>query len=299
MDLRQMEYFLAVAEEQQFTRAASLRRVSQSGLSASIRTLEEELQTVLFTRTTRNVELTDAGRALLPHARSMLAQASAGRDAVVATRTEVVGELRLGAEQCLGVIDIPELLGRFYARYPKVRVAFQQAGTHELLDLLRAGDIDVVFVASGSGARPRSATQVPNAHHELATEPMVVLCSPGSALAKRTRVSLDDLALEVFVDFQASWAVRTINDTAFAERRLTRDVRFTVNDVHTLLDMVHRQLGIAIVPRPITMKQQAEGLVAVPLDEPDLPMWTLSVETDPGQLEANIAHRLMDLLPDR
>ena len=296
MDLRQMEHFLAVAEEQQFTRAASLRRVSQSGLSASIRTLEDELETTLFTRTTRSVELTDAGRALLPHARSMLAQAAAGKDAVVATRGEVVGELRLGAEQCLGVVDIPELLARFYARYPKVRVAFLQAGTLELLDLVRAGELDVAFVADSADA-PRSTVNAPIAHRVLSTEPMVALCSPNSAMAKRSRVSWEDLANEVFVDFHLSWAMRTINDRAFAERGIVRDLRFTVNDVHTLLDMVHRQLGVALVPRPIASKPQAAGLIVLPLDGERSPGWTLSVATAASEADASLAQRLVEMVP--
>ena len=77
MDLRQMEYLVALADEQQFTRAAAVCSVSQSGLSAAIRSLEDELGTTLFARTTRRVEPTDAGLALLPFARSMLAQATA------------------------------------------------------------------------------------------------------------------------------------------------------------------------------------------------------------------------------
>jgi DNA-binding transcriptional LysR family regulator len=295
MDLRQMEHFLAVAEEQQFTRAAAMRRVSQSGLSASIRTLEDELETTLFTRTTRSVELTDAGRALLPHARSMVAQAAAGKDAVVATRGEVVGELRLGAEQCLGVIDIPELLARFYARYPKVRVSFLQAGTLELLDLVRAGELDVAFVASPTDAS-RSTVNAAITQRVLSTEPMVVLCSPQSAMAKRSRASWGDLADEVYVDFHLSWAMRSINDLAFTDRRIVRDLRFTVNDVHTLLDLVHRQLGIALVPRPIASKSQAEGLVVLPLDGDQPPGWTLSVATAASEADGSLAQRLVEMV---
>ncbi|WP_159809315.1 LysR family transcriptional regulator, partial [Cellulomonas citrea] len=74
MDLRQMEYVVALADEQQFTRAAAICGVSQSGLSAAIRALEDELGTALFARTTRRVEATDAGLALLPHARAVLAE---------------------------------------------------------------------------------------------------------------------------------------------------------------------------------------------------------------------------------
>ena len=105
MDLRQMEYLVALADEQQFTRAAAVCHVSQSGLSAAIRGLEEELGTTLFDRTTRRVVPTDAGLALLPHARTMLAQAAAARDAVVRATHELSGSLRVGAEQCLGMLS--------------------------------------------------------------------------------------------------------------------------------------------------------------------------------------------------
>jgi DNA-binding transcriptional LysR family regulator len=81
MDLRQMQYVVALADERQFTRAAALSGVSQSGLSAAIRTLEDELGTALFARSPRVVQPTDAGLALLPFARTMLAQATAARDA--------------------------------------------------------------------------------------------------------------------------------------------------------------------------------------------------------------------------
>ncbi|BDZ49747.1 hypothetical protein GCM10025867_19880 [Frondihabitans sucicola] len=195
MDLRQMEYFVALAEQQQFTRAAEVTRVSQSGLSAAIRTLEDELQTPLFTRTTRRVELTGAGRALLPHAKALLAQAVAGRDAVVAARGEVVGELRVGGEQCLGVLDLPDLLTRFRTRYPKVAITFEQAGSSTLLAQLRSGDLDIAFVASAEqelGGPQRGGAGAP-AVTQIAVEPLVFLCRPDSRLAKKTQFDWSDL----------------------------------------------------------------------------------------------------------
>ena len=105
MELRQMEYLVTLADERHFTRAAQLMGVSQAGLSAGIRGLEQELGASLFTRTTRRVEPTDAALALLPHARAMLDQERAARDAVVHATRQVSGTLRIGTEQCIGVID--------------------------------------------------------------------------------------------------------------------------------------------------------------------------------------------------
>ena len=187
MDLRQMEYLVALADEQQFTRAAAVCRVSQSGLSAAIRSLEDELGTTLFARTTRRVEPTDAGLALLPYARTMLAQATAGRDAVVRATNELSGQLRVGAEQCLGIVDVPSLLERFRRRYPLVDIHFTQAGSHDLVEQVRDGDLDVAFVAAADHLTRVTRT-------ELGRWPIVLLCPPEHPLAASGRVAWADLA---------------------------------------------------------------------------------------------------------
>lgn len=297
MDLRQMEYFVAVVEERHFTRAAELTRVSQSGLSAAIRTLEDELRTPLFRRTTRRVELTEAGRALLPHARTMLAQAVAGRDAVIAARGEVLGELRVGSEQCLGAVDVSELLTRFHRRYPKVHVAYEQAGSASLLTGLRTGDLDIAFVGTNDARARRDTTGGSSVvRRELSRQPFVLLAAPSRDLAGRGPVDWAELESEPFVDFHPSWAVRAVNDDAFAERSLTRDVRFVVGDVHTLLDLVDRGLGAALVPSSIAAKPQARGLTRVPIATDDAPTWVVQAASVAHDGDAAMADRLLELL---
>src|SRR5689334_8428083 len=111
MELRQLEYFVAVAEDRHFTRAAQRLMVSQSGLSASVRALERELGSALFTRTTRSVELTGAGRALLGEATRTLAGARAAREAVAAVQGLLRGTLAVGTEQCV-TVNVGALLAR-------------------------------------------------------------------------------------------------------------------------------------------------------------------------------------------
>ncbi|GMA23934.1 hypothetical protein GCM10025864_16930 [Luteimicrobium album] len=207
MDLRQMEYLVALADEQQFTRAAALCGVSQSGLSAAVRSLEDELGTTLFHRTTRRVEPTDAGLALLPHARAMLAASTAARDAVVRVTRQVTGTVRVGAEQCLAAVDPPALLERFHERYPHVEIHFTQDGSHDLLAQLRADELDVAFVATADhlGALERTP---------IASEPIVLLAPADHPLPARARVEWEDLDGLDFVDFQRSWGVRPLNDEA-------------------------------------------------------------------------------------
>ncbi|WP_165362490.1 LysR family transcriptional regulator [Promicromonospora panici] len=291
MELRQMEYLVALADERQFTRAAEVTGVSQSGLSAAIRNLEVELGTKLFTRTTRKVEPTEAGLALLPFARSMLSSATEARDAVVQVSRELAGTLRVGAEQCLGVVDVSSLLERFHRRYPRVEIAFTQAGSHELLADVRDGDLDAAFVATPDhvGVLPRTV---------LGQEPVVLLCPPEHPLASRPGVDRDELGGESFIDFHASWAVRQLNDDAFAAQGVHRRVRFTVNDVHTLLDLVDRGLGVALVPRHVAAKPQAARLVAVPVAPDGAADWVVSVVTNSGERSDSPAPHLVELLDD-
>lgn len=290
MDLRQMEYVLALADEQNFTRAASLCGVSQSGLSAAIRALEDELGSELFARTTRKVEPTDAGLALLPHARELLTQAQAGRDAVVRVTRTLSGQLRVGAEQCLGVVDVPELLERFHNRYPHVSLHFTQAGSYELLDLLRANSLDAAFVATSSHLGTMNRV-------EIARKPIVLLCPPSHPLAGRGRVQWADLDGADFVDFYESWAVRVINDDVARSRGVHRVVRCTVNDIHTLLDLVHRGLGVAMVPQSISAKPQAAGLAVVQLPQHGAADWVVSAVTPSNGSASAAAVHLLELLP--
>src|SRR5690349_8323190 len=122
MELRQLEHFVAVAEEGHFTRAARRVHIVQSGLSASVRALERELGAQLLTRTTRRVALTEAGRALLEEARRTLAAAAAAREAVAAVQGVLRGRIAVGTLQASVAVDLPAALGRFHAAHPGVEI---------------------------------------------------------------------------------------------------------------------------------------------------------------------------------
>ncbi|MET7648240.1 LysR family transcriptional regulator [Streptomyces sp. NPDC005426] len=259
MELRQLEHFVAVAEERHFTRAAERVAVSQSGLSASVRALEQELRTPLFSRTTRSVRLTEAGRALLVEAERTLAGARAAKDAVDAVRGLLRGTLSVGVEQCVAGVSLPRLLAAFHRAHPHMEIRLRQEGTTNLVDGVAGGRLDIAFAATVSRGEWRGEL-VP-----LAREPMVLLCAPGHRLAAADRVGWEELPGEAFIDFHPDFGPRRAADEAFAAARVRRTVALEVNDVHSLLELVREGLGIAVVPHHFSRKPEARGLVAVPL----------------------------------
>ncbi|MFZ4841817.1 MULTISPECIES: LysR family transcriptional regulator [Mycetocola] len=291
MDLRQLEHLVALADERHFTRAAEASGISQSGLSSSIRNLEQELGTPLFDRTSRRVEPTEAGLALIPHARLMLEQAARARDAVIQTSHQVSGSLRIGAEQCLGFVDIAAVLDRFHRRYPLVETEFVQAGSHELVGKVRSGAVDVAFVAANRhlGALPRMV---------IGQETFVVLHAASHPLAAIASPDWDDLARMEFVDFAPTWGVRTLNDELLEAHGVNRRVRCTVTDVHTLLELVGTGMGIAIVPEHVIGKPEARELMVRSLPGEAVADWTVSAITTTATAEHRTvpARLLLELL---
>jgi DNA-binding transcriptional LysR family regulator len=137
MELRQLEAFVAVAEERNFTRAATRLHVVQSGLSATIRSLERELHAQLFRRTTRQVELTPAGAALVSEARRTLASARAAAEAVSAVEGLQRGAVTVGIMQASTIFDLPGLLARYRQTYPRIELRLRHAASTDLNRLLR------------------------------------------------------------------------------------------------------------------------------------------------------------------
>ncbi|MFJ8810529.1 LysR family transcriptional regulator [Streptomyces sp. NPDC102490] len=289
MELRHLQHFVAVAEDQHFTRAAERLLVSQSGLSASIRALERELRAPLFVRTTRRVTLTEAGRALLDEAQRILAQVRSAHEAVAAVQGVLRGTLSLGAEQCIAGVPVAGLLAAFRRRHPDVEIRLRQAGSGELAEEVAAGRLDLAFAYRTQADTDQLRSVA------LAGEPMTVLCHPDHRLAADGAVlTPHDLADEVFVDFHPDWGPRRVTDAVFAAAGVRRTVPLEVNDVHGLLDLIDENLGIAVVPRHFRHKRAA--LTSLPLKDTAGTEYETIALLPPAQATSPAARALMGLL---
>jgi DNA-binding transcriptional LysR family regulator len=279
VEFRQLEYFVAVAEESHFTRAARRMHVAQSGLSASIRSLERELGASLFLRSTRQVQLTAAGQALLVEARRALTATNAGRDAVAAVQGLLRGSLAIGSLQCLHALHLPAVLGGFLSEHPGLEIRLRHGGSAELIEQVRAGRLDLAFVSRP--ARGPDDVMI----RPLASEPLVLTCALDHRLAGRDRVELAELTTEQFVDFHPDWGTRDLVDAALAAADVDRRVALEVTDAHSLLDLVTFGLGVALVPQSFSVKTDRARFIDL---AGTVPEWeTVTVTSDPTSAAAS------------
>lgn len=289
MDSRQLEYFVAVAEELSFTRAAQRLFTVQSTVSAAIRALETDLKTTLFDRSTRRVTLSDTGEALLPEAKAALEALDRARAVVEEASTGLRGSVRIGTMTRLGLVDLASLLGEFYQRYPlvDVQVTTSPTGSSGLADDVRHGRLDVALVglsaAEMTGLEPR----------ELATVRFVVLVPSSHRLAGAGEVRLADLAGERFVDMLRGFGNRTTVDRAFDAAGIPRRVQVEVPDLTTVPDYVRAGLGVAVVPEMDL--EETPGVTRLRLVDADL-TWTLSAITLSGKRPSRAVTALLALL---
>lgn len=260
MELRHLRAFLAVADHGGFTRAADALQVVQSAVSASIRGLEAELGTALFARTTQRVELTDAGRALLPEARRALAALDSGRQAVEQVRGGLRGRVAIGTmqAQAMRAVSVAAIVARFRRDHPAVEVSVRHTGgAADSVRLIDEGLIDVAFAAYAG--RPPAGVAL----RELDREEMQLACAADHPLAGRARVGWERLAQEPFVDLLPGWGTRMAGDRAALAAGIDRRIAYELNDAESMIDFVRHGLAVALMPP--SLARRARGLRFVPL----------------------------------
>ncbi|WP_290049701.1 LysR family transcriptional regulator [Amycolatopsis solani] len=251
MELHQLAYFVAVAEEGNFTRAAERLHVAQPGVSAQVRRLERELGQELLDRSGRTVRLTDVGAAALPHARAALAAVRGVREAVDELAGLVRGQVAIGAVTSAGPVRLPDLLAGFHERYPAVEITLSEANTGEMLAGLREGRLDLAVVGLSTEPPPGIATQV------LLDEPFLAVTAKDGPL-DRAEVAIRDLDGLPLMALPKGTGLRTALDTAFAREGLTPRIAFEAADPNVLVQLAVRGLGVAIVPESLGRYHQAE-----------------------------------------
>jgi DNA-binding transcriptional LysR family regulator len=287
LELRQLELFVAVAEEKHFTRAARRSHIGQSALSTTIRALERDLDTLLFLRTTRSVELTEAGRALLVAARRTLAAAETARQSVHDSSLLVGGLVSLGAIAAPGLADLPHLLVQFRRDHPTAEVRYVRDTSMALLEMVRVAATDIAFVTMPRQL-PLGVVAQP-----LVEERLMLICRPDHPLAGRKTVSMRSLATETFVGAPPGSLAHDVLDRVSVAAGARPHAPFEVNDPPTTLEFVAQGLGVTVLQQSFASVRP--DLSFVPLSDRDA-TWTLAVATAQGRQLPKAAEILLDIV---
>jgi len=242
MELRHLRYFEAIARLNHVTKAALELHVAQPALSKQLRDLEEELGVTLFDRVGRRVQLTEAGAALLPHARAILGQVEAARAAMAERIGLQRGLATVGAPPTVGTHLLPSALAAFNTRYPGIELRLREAGMATLLEQLAAGLADLAVVALP--VDDPDLTVAP-----LFSEELVLAVAPHHPLAHRSSVRLSDMANEAFVLSPPNYELRETTLVACRQAGFTPRVVLDGGEMDTLLRFVAAGLGVALVPQ--------------------------------------------------
>lgn len=241
MDLRQLEYFLAVAEEHNFTRAAERLHLSQPGLSAQIGRLERELGQELLDRSGRTVRLTEVGAAVAPYARAALAAVDGVRQAVDELAGLVRGRVSVGMVTSHQV-DLPGILAAFHRDHPAVEITLTEATTDELVEGLRGGRLDAAIISVGADAPAGLEVQL------IEEQPIVAAVAPDHELAAHRSISLDTLRGRPLISLPLGTGLRTRLVEACAAAGFAPRIAFEASDPAMLARLAAQGLGAAILP---------------------------------------------------
>jgi LysR family transcriptional regulator, transcription activator of glutamate synthase operon len=244
MDLRQLRYLVALAEERNFTRAASSEHIAQPALSQQIRRLEDELGLALVERTTRRVSLTEAGELLAVRARRVLAELEAAQSELQALRGMYTGHVTIGAMHTMGPVDLSLALALFHERHPHVELTVREQSSEEMAEMLRIDELDLAFL---------SVTERVESHglglQQLVAEELVAVLPREHRLGKRRQVRMAELDGEQFISFRTGARLRELLVAAGRHAGFEPRVTLESNESQRIRRLVARGLGVAILPR--------------------------------------------------
>jgi len=281
MEIHQLRYFVAVADEGNFSRAAAKVRVAQPSLSQQIRKLEAEIGQPLFDRLPRSVVLTEAGRCFIDYARQILASIGDARRCVDELTEAVTGKLAVGAIPTIAPYVLPELVVKFQKDYPEVTLELVEDVTDGITRRIDAGELDVAL-ASTCEPSPTLRRQ------SLGNEPLLALVPETDPLATKTLVELDDLKSHRFLLLHEMHCLSQQVHHLLETRRLRPEIALAGSQLTTIARMVAAGIGVSIVPQMMLKHQATPGCVSLPF-APPVPERELNFLNNPLRFQSKAA----------
>src|ERR687893_1397363 len=264
MELRQLRYLLALADERHFTRAAARLHIAQPALSQQIKRLEDEVGLALVDRTTRHVSLTPAGEVLAGRARRAVAEVDAAAEELSELSGLRTGRVVIGAMRSTGRFDLSALFGAFLEEHPHIDLVVREEPSEVMLQRLHADALDVAFLSVNRlDAGPDIQL------HPLLDEPLVALLAPDHPLAGRKRLDMADLRDERFVVFGEGGSLRRIVVQGAREAGFEPTLAFESTESARIRAIASRGLGVALLPAS-EAEHDGPPVAVVPVRKPAL-----------------------------
>ena len=281
MEVHQLRYFVAVADEGSFSRAAAKVRVSQPSLSQQIRKLEAEVGQPLFDRLPRSVVLTEAGRCLIDYARQILASIGDARRCVDELKGEVAGKVAVGAIPTIAPYVLPGLVVTFQKHYPDVILEIVEDVTDSITRRIEAGELDIALASS---CRPSPTLR----RESVGAEPLLALVPEKHPLAKKDVVELDDLKSQRFLLLHEMHCLSQQVNHLLESRRLRPEIALAGSQLSTIANMVAASIGVSIVPQMMVKHYATPGCVSLPF-APPVPERELNFLSNPLRFQSKAA----------
>lgn len=289
MNIQQIRYFLHLAKTENMKQSADELFISQPALSKSISNLEEGLNTRLFDRIGRGIQLNKYGKLFQQRAYRAMNELDVAQEELYALTNAEIGRIDLGFVYSLGPVFIPNLLAR-YAKKSHVKIRASQNNTINLLTQLQDGNCDVAFF-TGNEEYP-DVTQFPDLEIiPIHRQPVIFIAGSNAALSSEKEYTLEELMVYDFITFREPSTLRPLINRYFSQKRMTPKISYEVLDDLTLLSLTSKNLGIGIFPQSGIMENF--GVKVIHLKEPFLAQ-TIYLAQNPLRYKPPVVKKFID-----
>ncbi|MER1988010.1 MAG: LysR family transcriptional regulator [Solibacillus sp.] len=260
MDIRQLEYFVEVAKQLSFTKAAATLHVSQPSISKAIQNFEAELGVPLFYRSSKQLELTDAGQAVLVNAQQVLASFHNLRSELTDLMNLQKGQIRIGIPPIVGAEFFSKLISHYKERYPYIEIQLTEVGTKRIRQYIEAGQLDIGLVCNTSTYEQLETIR-------FITDPLQLIVHQDHPLAKKSAVELTDLQAESFIIYRKDFILYDKIIEECSKNGFFPNIACETTQKDLFIEMVQAKVGIALLPQKIAEKIPYPSIKCIPFKE--------------------------------
>ena len=261
MDIRQIEYFVEVAKQLSFTKAAAALHVSQPSISKAIQNFEAELGVPLFYRSSKQLELTDAGQAVLINSMQVLESFQNLRSELTDLMQLKKGQIRIGIPPIVGAEFFSKLISVYKEQNPYIEILLTEVGTKRIREEIETGELDIGLVCSATSSNENLETIC------FLKDPLQLIVHESHPLAKKTSISVHDLSEEALIIYRKDFILfdRIIDECKQAGFYPNIACETTQKDL--FIEMVQAKLGIALLPKKIAEKMPYASIKSIPFHD--------------------------------